>query len=175
MQVNWSEIARELGEERTTDSGATMMSSSLRLGSRVAEALLGDDLLQDAVEVAARYAPGMGAAESLLTLLRSHRAADYCYERFRSETDPERRRGYADVLRNAAGESGLPWVEEFWADADESVQVLGAKMLEGLVNQRLVEPDEAEPILRAGEQHENPSVREFTGFARVAFERVFRE
>lgn len=146
MGLDWSAVARALGEEESLESGATMMAAGPRLGTRVLERLLGKDLLCDAVETAAAFGPGSGTAEGVLAALRSPWAAEYCHQKFVAENDRNRRIGYASVLRSCAAEGGTSWVEEFFQDADDEVQILGAKMLEGLINCGLVDWDCVEGV-----------------------------
>jgi hypothetical protein len=149
------------------------MVASPELGRRVLEKTLGPEAIEDAVDTVAHYAAGSGAAESVLGLLRSRHATEYTYRRLRQTRDVEERRGYAHALRCCADGSALGWLDELWSDEDESVQVLAAKMLEGLINARVVDPEAVEGALERGSGHNHPAVRENVGFARIAFDRVF--
>jgi len=175
QRIDWSEIARKLGEEQTLASGAMAMSAGPNLARTVLERLLGNAALEDAVETAAQLGQGAGAAESVLGLLRSRHATEYCYRRFAEAQRAEERVGYAHALRCCAHGVALGWLDRLWADEDEQVQVLAAKMLEGMINAGAIEPDEASEALERGSRHASPNVREYVGYARAAFDRVFGE
>ncbi len=64
-------------------------------------------------------------------------------------------------------------MDSLWSHEDPTVQVLAAKMLEGMIDARVVEQDEAAQALEQGSRHSSPEVREYVGYARWAFERVF--
>lgn len=173
VRIDWSAIARELGEEQRLSSGATMMSASPNLGRRVLDRMLGREAIEDAVETVACYAEGSGVAESMLGVLRSRHATEYCYRKLREARGADERRGYAHALRCCADGIALGWLDALWSDEDAGVQVLAAKMLEGLIYSGVVDQDEMESALERGSRHSDPVVRENVGFARIAFDRVF--
>lgn len=172
MDIDWRHIEEELGVGRTTGEGTRVAFIDERIGRRALENLLGERAIENAVETAARYRPGFGVAESVLSVLRCEHATNYCYRRFREETDEFLRQSYISVLRCCATDTALAWLKSLLEDEDEVVQVLAAKMLERLIVQGSeAEDDEIRAAIELGARHANPVVREQVQFAQDAFDR----
>jgi hypothetical protein len=142
-------------------------------GRRVLEVVLGNELLEEAVELVADYRVGSSAAESLLGVVRSRHATEYCYRRRDAECDPEKRRGFAHALRCCAHSIALSWIDSLWTDPDENVEILASKMLEGMINANAVDEEQVQFALLSGSTHHSPAVREYVGYAQAAFDRRF--
>jgi hypothetical protein len=173
--IDWARIEQELGTVKTLEGGATMSVSDRNVGRSSFELILGDEALEDAVEIVAHFGPGSGAAQSVLALIRSRHATEYCYRRLREATDRMERLGYASALRSIAHEIALSWLDDLWADADEALQILAAKMLEGIIGAGVGDWDLMQDAIERGLRHPNPDVRQYVGYAQGAFSAEFGE
>jgi hypothetical protein len=105
---------------------------------------------------------GSELARFVLWQLRPWCAMCRCYEIFKGPNSVETRRTAVELLRVVADRRTLPWISEFLQDDDTLIQAWGIGVLDQLLLSELAEPEEAEEILRAAEQHCNESVRERT-------------
>jgi hypothetical protein len=65
-----------------------------------------------------------------------------------------------------ADRRALPWIAEFLNDRDPGIQASGIGVLDQLLWSELLEPGEAESLMKAAEQHQNEHVRERANFIR---------
>lgn len=89
-----------------------------------------------------------------------------CYEIFNGPETVEARRTAVELLRVVADRRALPWIPEFLQDDDALIQAWGAGVLGQLLWSELIEPEEAERLLIAVDQHSNEPVRERAEFIR---------
>jgi hypothetical protein len=71
-----------------------------------------------------------------------------------------------ELVRVVADSRALPWVAEFLDDEDTVIQAWGVGVLDQLLWSRLIEPEEAEDLLRIAERHQNGAVRDRAEFIR---------
>ena len=90
----------------------------------------------------------------------------YCYEIFKGPQAIETRRTAVELVRVVADRRALPWISEFLEDKDADIQACGVGVLDQLLWSELIEPEEAEDLLRTAEQHENELVRKRAEFIR---------
>jgi hypothetical protein len=64
------------------------------------------------------------------------------------------------LLRDVGDRRALAWLSGYLDDSDSVIQVCGASVLDHLLFLHLIEPEEAEELLKKAEHHENGAVRE---------------
>jgi hypothetical protein len=151
--MRWDQFASELGfasqSGRVFDGGRN---------ARIAvAALLGDDVLRDAVESVVSLDRGSDLAYSVLSLLKPAVARDHCLAIVRHDPDSERRAFAASLFKDVSTLDDLPVVAELLEHPDPDVQVWGVSLLQVLSYQ-----DEELVTGRYGamaREHANPRVR----------------
>jgi len=167
-EIDWAKLAVELGLEAPFGEYCCGREDA----ERALELIIGQDTLRAAVNYYVQANTGQDAhtgselARSVLWQLRPWSAMCRCYEIFKSSGSVETRRTAVELLRVVADRRTLPWISEFLQDNDAVIQSWGIGVLDQLLFSELVEPEEAEDILRTAEQHNNESVRERTEFIR---------
>ena len=127
--------------------------------------LIGDQAWREAVR---DYVAGDDAAEmihSVLRLIRPAAAEQECLRLWREGTGSERSCAI-ELLRVTARPQVLALVPEFLADPDEEVQAWGASVLDQLVWDEVVEPEQAEHCLELMESHPAQHIRELAAWVR---------
>jgi hypothetical protein len=127
---------------------------------RALELLLGEQTLRQSVDYYAELRPARELVRSVLWVLRPWSAMVRCYELAQSPNDIETRRSAVELLRAVADRRALPWISEFLDDPDSQIQLWGIGIVDQLLFSDLVEPGEAEELLKRAEHHENSAVRE---------------
>lgn len=141
-RIEWEALARRLGTLR--DGGE---SGGTDLAQTALEQILGEDEIRAAVDYYVAGRRGSELARSVLHLLQPWSAMQRCYEIFRTDPDPERRRSAIALLRVVADERALAWVPEFLRDPDEGVQTWGAGVVDQLLWSDLVDEEDCRPAL----------------------------
>ena|SRR5580658_10085010 len=160
MEIDWKNLAARL---QGVDCEAGGSSDDAR---RALELILGEDALRASVDHYIAAQPGYALARSVLWQLRPWSAMSYCYEIFKGPREIEDRRLAVELVRVVADRRALPWISEFLEDQDLQIQAWDIGVLDQLLWSELIEPDEAEDLLRAAGQHENEAVRERAEFIR---------
>jgi len=158
-------LARAVGAISETEHGSTE-SGSRETARRALELIVGEDALRSAVDHYVRLEPGAELARMVLWQLHPWSAMERCYEIAKTAPSVEERRAAVELLRVVADRRALPWVGELLGDDDAEVQIWATGVLDQLLWSELIEPEEAEDLLRAAEQHTNPSVPERAAFIR---------
>jgi hypothetical protein len=154
-----------MGVEIDRDEFAVAHASHLGPGGhdrarRVLEVILGEEAIRAAVDCILAVHPGSGLACDVLSLLRPWSAAEYCHEIATSSSDIEARRRAVGLLQDVGDRRTLAWLSEFLDDSDSAIQSGGIAVLDHLLSFDLVEPEEAEELLKKAERHEDGDVRE---------------
>ena len=150
--IDWNALAGAIGAD--PDSGGD------RIARRAVAHLLGDEAMRQAVDWYVDGRPAAEHARSVLWLLHPPAARERGLEIYRDDPDLTRRRLAVELLRVVATGEDLPLVAVFLADADAGVQNWGIGMLDQLLFSGLADPEDAEPHLRAAEDHVSAYVRE---------------
>ncbi len=153
--LDWEKLARDVGSLREDGEHG-----SDDLAKRALAMTLGDDAIKNAVDHAISLRPGFNLARSVLWLLRPWAAMERCKEIYDSEADAQVKASAVQLLSSAADHRALPWVEEFLAHEDASIQSCGADLLDQLLWCGFVEPSECRELLEAMREHSCESVRE---------------
>jgi hypothetical protein len=167
-EINWAKLACELGLKAPFGEYCCGREDA----QRALELLIGEDTLRGAVNYYIQANTGKDThtgselARSVLWLLRPWSAMCGCYEIFKGANSVDTRRTAIELLRVVADRRTLPWISEFLQDEDALIQNWGIGVLDQLLFSELVEPEEAEEILRTAEQHSNESVRQRIKFIR---------
>jgi hypothetical protein len=148
-EFNWVALAEKIGARQR---------GGIDVGRRAIIELLGEPLLEAAVDFYIGYPDGFAVAQSILDLLRPEVCLRRCLEIYTGETEPGRRQGAVELLTTVGDASTLPWIEKFLNDEDEVIQNLGTDVLDQLVWGERVEPSDAEKYIRAAEASRNPTV-----------------
>jgi hypothetical protein len=82
-----------------------------------------------------------------------------CREISTESRDPDERRAAVELVRVVADRTVLPWLSDYLDDADEVVQQWGIGVVDQLLFSGLIEPEDAESLLRRAEAHPNGEVR----------------
>ena len=154
-----------MGVEIDWDEFAVAHASRLGPGGhdrarRALEVILGEEAIRAAVDCVLAVRPGAELASDVLSLLRPWSAAEYCHEIAASSSDIEDRRRAVGLLQDVGDRRALAWLSGYLDDSDSLIQVCGASVLDHLLFLDLVEPEEAEELLKKAEHHENEAVRE---------------
>lgn len=149
-EIDWAALASRLGAR---GDGPTLARAAL------AE-ILGEPALEAAVERCLSHEPGHEIARAVLALVRPAAALRHAFRVFRQGGPIERRRRAVELLAAIGDAAAAGWIGEFLADPDEAIQADGAALLDHLLWNFLVEPDEVEMELRRIREHSSPAVRE---------------
>jgi len=155
-EIDWENLAARLGTLR--EGGGE--SSGSDAAQRALEIIIGEDALRASVDYRLTCRRGSGLAQSVLEQIHPWSAMSYCHENFKSHPNIETRRLAVALLKHVADRRALPWISEFLEDEDPQIQTWGACVLDQLLFSYLIEPEEAEDLLRKAEEHENEAVRE---------------
>jgi HEAT repeat protein len=154
-EIDWESLAAGLGLLR--ENGESSGTEQARLALEI---IVGEDALRASVDYILAGRRGSGLAQSVLEQIHPWSAMSYCYEIFKTHEDIETRRIAVALLKHGADRRALPWISEFLEDEDAQIQVWGVSVLDQMLFSYLIEPEEAEDLLRKAEQHENEAVRE---------------
>ncbi len=154
----WEALAEQLGAVEDTAHGRAERGSD-DLARAAIEKILGEDEFRAAVDHYVARGRGSELARSVLWLVRPDSAMQRCREISTESTDPEARRAAVELLRVVADRRALPWVSGYLDDPDEGVQQWGIGIVDQLLFSDLIEPEDAEPLLRRAEEHPNAEVR----------------
>ena len=159
--IDWESLAARLGlfagdHEHCSDDDAR----------RALELIVGEDALRASVDYYLAGRRGSELARFVLWQIHPWSAMSYCYEIFKAHGEIEIRRMAVELLRAVADRRALPWVSEFLEDEDALIQVWGVGVLDQMLYKYLIEPEEAEDLLRKAEQHGNEAVRDRAGCIR---------
>jgi hypothetical protein len=150
-RLDWAALANKID---SLESGGT------EVGRKAIIELLGEPLLAGAVDFYVDYPDAFQVAQSVIDLLQPEICRQRCLEIYATETRLSRRRGAVELLATVGDRSTLPWVTTFLSDKDESIQGLGASVLDALVWRERIEPEEAEQLICLAETSDSTSVRE---------------
>jgi hypothetical protein len=158
MTIDWTQLARDVGSLRADgESGGT------EYAQRALEQILGEENLQGAVDLVLAYGPGSELAMNVLRHIRSRRATEMAYEAYRS-TSGEQASAAVWLIKHIAHPCAIPWIAEFLRDPNVSGWGIG--VLDQLLWNRRVEPEEVEALLTEAERHASENVREQAAFIR---------
>lgn len=170
MEIDWQKLSAHLGLLRP--DGEAGGSDDAR---RALELILGADALRASVDHYIAGRRGSELARSVLWQLRPWSAMSHCYEIFKGQKELPVRRAAVELLRALADRRALAWIPEFLEDSDPGIQSWGFGVLDQLLFSELIEPEEAEELIQAAEQHRNQLVREgaqgIRGYLRTRAER----
>jgi hypothetical protein len=160
-KTDWTALAAQLnalgdGAERGGDA----------LGRQALTEILGKDFVVDAVYHYVDSRPGSELARSVLAVLQPAIGVDLCYEIYRGQSGPERRRAAVELLRVFRDRRVLPWVAEFLHDPDAGIQNWGVGVLDWLAFSEAATAEELEPLVSEAESHPSPSVRNMASMIR---------
>jgi hypothetical protein len=156
MKVNWSALAREM--DTLIDSKSEIGGSDL--GTQVIEHLLGAEFFEQAVEHYISGEPGAELARSVLLRLRPWSGMKHCYEIFKTSKNFDKRIRAVELLPYVGDKRILPWIPEFLANPDETIQNLSMRIIEQFLYRHLVCEEEVQPILKKALSHDNAYIRE---------------
>lgn len=154
-QIDWHKLSADLGLLRP--DGEVGGSEH---GSRALELIIGEDALRASVDYYLAHHRGRELARSVLWQLRPWSAMSYCYDIFKGPHQISVRRDAVELLRVVADHRALPWIPEFLDDSDPDIQAWGIGVLDQLLFSELIEPEEAEDLIRRAELHPSQGVRE---------------
>lgn len=154
METDWDGIRVALRSEMPDNDAA-----GDEAARRALEIVLGERALRESVDYYVALRPARELVRSVLWLLRPWSEMIRCRELARPPNEMETRRNAVELLRVVADGRALPWVSEFLDDEDPAIQAWGMGLLDQLLWSELVEPDEAENVLRRAERHGSDGVR----------------
>jgi hypothetical protein len=152
LEIDWDEFA-------VADAGYLGPGGDDR-ARRALEVILGEQAIRSAVDYILAVRPGADLALDVLSLLRPWIAAECCHEISISSSDIDDRRRAVGLLQDVGDRRALPWISGYLDDSDSMVQMCGASVLDHLLYLYLVEPQEAEGLIKKAQHHENEAVRE---------------
>jgi hypothetical protein len=155
MEIDWDGIRVALRSEMPGNDAA-----GEEAARRALEIALGERTLRDSVDYYVALRPARELVRSVLWLLRPWSAMTRCRELAQPPHEVEIRRSAVELLRVLADRRALPWVSEFLDDEDPAIQAWGMGLLDQLLWSEMIEPDEAETVLRRAERHQSDGIRE---------------
>lgn len=126
-KIDWISLGKQVGT-----GGGNIESVSTQDAQRAIEILIGEDNLREAVDYYIDGKPGSELARFVLRQFHPWSAMEYCYEIYKSDKNTERRMFAVELLRAVADKRALQWIDEFLADNDSQIQVLGIEILDYL-------------------------------------------
>jgi hypothetical protein len=156
MKVDWSLLAGEMGT--LIDSKSEIGGSDL--GTQVIEHLLGAEFFEQAVDHYISGSPGAELARSVLLRLRPWSGMRHCYEIFKTSKNSYERIYAVELLPYVGDKRILPWIPEFLADPDETIQNISMRIVDQFLYRNLVCEEDVQPILEAALIHQRAYIRE---------------
>ncbi len=165
MKIDWKKLALALGsvsqEKPYSESVSTPMAQAAM------EMILGEETIKETVRFILDIPPGSGQgshlAEQVLSLMQSEVAAKEAY-RIYQISHGDRRSSAVALIKRIGAKISLNWVEEFLKN-DETAS-WGIGVLDQLLWRWVVDPEEAETLLKLAENHPIENVREQALFIR---------
>ena len=156
--TDWTQLARDVGSlQGTNESGGT------RYACQALEQLLGEARIRETVEHVVAMHQGSELAMNVLRHIQSKRAAQIAYETYRGSSGDRASRAVW-LIKHISHPSTVTWVPEFLADPN--VAHWGVGLLDQLLWDRRIEPEDFEHLLVAAERHASESVRKQAVFIR---------
>jgi HEAT repeats len=156
MKVDWSALAVEMGT--LIDARSEMGGSDL--GTQAIEHLLGAEFFEQAVEHYISGEPGAELARSVLLRLRPWSGMNHCYKIFKTSKNSYKRIYAVELLPYVGDERVLPWIAEFLADSDETIQNISMRIIDQFLYRNLVCDEDVQPILKGALSHDSAYIRE---------------
>ncbi len=153
--IDWAALARSLGTIR--DNGESAGSD---VACKALELIIGPPAIRTAVDYYISQNTGAELARHVLWRLRPWSAMQRCYEIYESSDDIDERRSAVELLRVVADARVLPWVERFFDDPDDGIQIWGAGVVDQLLWSNLVDPEDCKQLLDRMATHPNSNVRD---------------
>ena len=160
VKINWEKIAKELGTIQKLSGGAIAESGGNDYAKQAISKILGENTLKEAVDYYLKSKPGSELARSVLSLIRSPSALNYCFEIYNTNQNIKIRRNTVYLIQGIVDSSALPWVKIFLNDPDKEIQNSGAGVLDQLLWCEFIEPEDCNDELDILKKHQNSSVRE---------------
>ena len=161
-EIDWQTLASEFGLLK-----ANRECSGSDYARRALEQIVGEDALRRSVDYYVAGHRGSELARSVLWQLRPWSAMSYCYEIFKGPNELPIRRKAVELLRVVADRRALSWIKDFIDDSDPGIQTWGIGVLDQLLFAELIEPEEAEDLIKAAEAHQSEPVREVAEQIRI--------
>jgi hypothetical protein len=151
MNVNWSELAEELGATSSYSTG---------IGYRAIVNILGEEFFEQAVENTIDLKDGWILSEGVLRIL-APLGMKHCYHIYKTSQDLELRRSATYFMKYLGDRGVLDYLPEFLADQDEVIQNNVIEIIDQMCFYRQLDDQEIMPILESASNHPNKRVREF--------------
>ena len=155
VHIDWQKLSAELGLLKP--DGEAGGSDDAR---KALELIIGEDALRASVDHYVACRRGSELARSVLWQLRPWSAMGHCYQIFKGPHELDVRRAAVELLRVVADRRALPWIPEFLNDNDPDIQMWGIGVLDQLLFSELIEPEDAEELIKTAGLHRNERVRE---------------
>jgi hypothetical protein len=152
--LEWALITTEGARDRDycfDHGGATFASDAIAR-------LLGRTAMRDAVDVSVR--DGSLLVRRELALLHPWPAMERCHEIFDSDAPLDQRRSAVELLNVVADHRALPWIPLYLADPDPMIRQWGLRIVDELLGERRIDPQDAAELLAAARDHGDPDVRD---------------
>jgi hypothetical protein len=153
--IDWKQLAQQLGT-----LGPNSETGGTDVAQQAIAILLGEDELRATVDYYVCGGPGSELARSVLWLLRPWSAMRRCYEIYKSAATVEKRIAAVELLRVVADSRAIPWISEFLADSEPSIQNCGVGVLDQLLWGGGGDEEECAALLEIARNHSSPYVRE---------------
>ncbi len=152
--IDWVELSRKIAQSKLSPIAFVAL-----------EQIIGEDVIREAVDYYVAWKQERDLVRSILWAIRPWSAMQRCYEIIRSSDDREDRRAAVELLRVAADERALDWIDEFLADPDDWIQQGAVNILDQMLfggGIRYNEPamEKVDRLLASAETHPNPNVRQ---------------
>ena len=150
---DWHEIAKTIGSLH--ENGESGGDDEAR---RALITIVGEENLIGAVDYYVSFQHGRELARSVLRMLKPFSAMRRCYEIYSQDGDIEKRRSAVELIRFISDKQAVQWVAQFMSDPDAEVQGWGAGVIDQLLWDNCLTPEEAAPFLETMRGHPNPQV-----------------
>jgi hypothetical protein len=140
----YEELAKEIGS--ITNNSEVLYGGS-RLAKLAVESLLGKKTIYELVDLYIASTKSMEMAKSIVQLLDSKVAMDYCFTIYTKAKNLNQKRMSVELLTFFNTDYTLKWFETFILDEDSEIQRLAGLLLKNLVLKSIIDKDECEPYL----------------------------
>ncbi|MBY9007375.1 MAG: hypothetical protein KGD63_11525 [Candidatus Lokiarchaeota archaeon] len=164
MKYNWKELAIRVGSLEYDSSGNKKHEYGGTSFARDAlELILGKDEIKEMVDYILDYKEAENLVLSILSYIKSSTATEYAYNIFKN-SDGQRAMDAVWIIKHIAHPMSFKWIEEFLDN--ENVKGWGIGVLDQLLWESLIDEEDAEYLLKKGENDKDKNIRDNVEFIR---------
>lgn len=156
--IDWTKLAVDVGSvSETSERGGT------DYAQRALEIIIGEVNINSGVEHILDGKPGTELAMNVLRQINSLKALELAYEEYKTSSG-QRAATAVWLIKHIDNARSVEWIEEFLSD--DNVAGWGVGVLDQLLWQHSIEPEEVEHLIILAENHSIENVRDQAAFIR---------